>query len=167
MTDSPEGPPRRVPRLALLLAAALLAALLCERFLLGVFVVEGASMEPTLRSGQRVLVWRRPGELERGDLVVFRNPLRPGEVLLKRVVGLPGEALRSDGVRLFVTTREGPEVELAEPYRRGPGSAFPITRLGTEEFFVLGDNRAESVDSRRFGEIDRRLILGKVVDTLW
>jgi len=114
-----------------------LTLVLVNELLLTVFVVEGISMEPTLRDGQRVLVLRAHGEIGLRDLLVFKNPTAPEEVLLKRVLGLPGEEIRREG--------------------------HPPIRVPEAHFFLLGDNRDHSIDSRQFGTVERRLLIGKVV----
>jgi signal peptidase I len=139
-------------------------AVLCHELLLTVFVVQGVSMEPTLLPGQRVVVLRAGVQLSRGDLVVFKNPIHPRETLLKRVIGLPGEEIRSEQGRVYVGSFEVAEEGYLKP--GAPVTPFPSTRL-RGGFFLMGDNRAESIDSRQMGEIDQRLILGKVVFTLW
>ncbi|MCW8139192.1 MAG: signal peptidase I [Planctomycetota bacterium] len=164
MEGTPTERPRR--RAAWIVAAAALAAGVgvAQSLLFSVCVVRGASMRPTLAPGERVLVYKLAADLGRGDLVVLRNPDAPDDLLVKRVVGLPSERLGAHGGRLFVG-----EQYLAEPYVL-PGTHagdLPPAEVPAGHYFVLGDNRAESVDSRAFGAVERRLLVGKVVLSLW
>lgn len=142
---------------------ALAATVFVTQVVLGACVVDGDSMLPTLRHGERVLILRLHGPLQRGDLVVFKNPWAPEDLLVKRVLGLPGDALSVDAGRLCV----GP-FQQAEPYL-SPGT--PLEGLVSPTvvpegcYFLLGDNRPSSVDSRRFGAVPGHLLVGKVVST--
>lgn len=146
--------------LAVVVLAGAVLTFLCHELLLTVFVVHGQSMEPTLHHGQRVLVLRPLGEISRGDLLVFRNPHASDEVLIKRVLALPGETLKVEAGRLLVDGLHRPE-----PYVK-PGTALlklAQERCPPDTYYLLGDNRAESFDSRKLGPIERRLLLGKVI----
>lgn len=141
--------------------AALAATTFVTRVVLGACVVDGDSMLPTLRHGERVLVLKLHGALQRGDLVVVKNPWAPDELLVKRVLGLPGDALSVDGGRLCVG-----QFQQAEPYL-SPGTPLDglvsPTVVPEGSYFLLGDNRPASVDSRRFGAVPTHLVVGKVV----
>ena len=121
-------------------------------------------MQPALAAGQRVLVSRVGGAPARGDLVVLRSPLDPDALLVKRVVGLPGERVETRGGRLFVG-----DMELVEPWvpAGAPRGSIAPVRVPPGHLFVLGDNRPESVDSRTFGPVEDRLLVGRVVASLW
>lgn len=147
-----------------MVATALVAVALCHSLVFSVCVVSGASMRPTLAPGERVLVYRLASEFTRGDLVVVKNPDAPDDLLVKRIVALPREEVAARSGVLTV----GPFV-VPEPYvlRGTTIGDLPPSRVPEGHYFVLGDNRAESVDSRTFGAIDRRLVVGKVVLSLW
>lgn len=128
-----------------------------------VCVVRGASMEPTLGEGERVLVWRR-GRIARGDVVVFSHPDATDELLVKRVVAVEGSTVGSYRGRLVVD-----EIVLEESWVK-PGTALgplPPLVVPPGRLYLLGDNRAESIDTRTLGTIDRHLVVGVVVCKLW
>jgi signal peptidase I len=129
-----------------------------------VCAVSGASMEPTYLDGDRLLIERGLGEVQRGDVLVIRNPLASQELLVKRVVGLPGEALHGSGEQLFVNG-----APLREPYAKsgtGVGDLLP-SQVPAGHYYMVGDNRTESIDSRQFDAVGRDLVVGKVVSHLW
>ena len=139
------------------------------------FRVVGNSMAPTLKEGQQVLAYipgQETGALPRGAMVVLRHPVLPGQIYIKRIIGLPGESIRIDGHRVYLDDILLPEPYLAEgqaPY----GFETPhreTARLwinDAEEYFVLGDRREDSQDSRSFGPVHRDLILGLVWLRYW
>lgn len=143
-----------------------------------------ASMEPTIQSGALMGVdkaaYRRAADVRRGDIIVFRFPEAPDQLFVKRVIALPRERISmKDGrvaisnVPLTVRGRGGSRTEIAgkEQYRtEGAGTCgeiadnLPALRLGEEQFFVLGDNRCKSRDSRFWGPLAFSLVVGKVVE---
>lgn len=128
------------------------------------FQVVGPSMEPTYRPGQTVLVQDYAStstDPQRGDVVIFSPPGTAQPSYMQRVVGLPGERVRVDA-QGAVTINGAP---LHEPYVKTgghPDGVIAVT-LGPGEYFLLGDNRPNSLDSRIFGPIPRANIVGKVV----
>ena len=133
------------------------------------YTVRGDSMMPSFRPGDLLLVSGRASTRSapaRGDVVVVRDPRDAGNELLKRIVGMPGDEVGlSDGL-LFLN---GEHVE--EPYLGGlpssPGLVPGNWRLGDAEFFILGDQRTRSTDSRQFGAIPRELIVGRAWCRIW
>ena len=129
------------------------------------YEVRGHSMLPTLPPGTRVTASRLPlclGRLRRGDVVVVKPPTRTKRLEIKRVLGLPNETVSWSDGRIQVNHRP-----LEEPYAKIP--AHPpgddetrTVHLGPGQYFVAGDNRLFSHDSRRYGPISRRAILGVV-----
>ena len=122
-------------------------------------LVQGDSMRPTLRPGQRLAVGPLDRPPRRGDLVVVG---REGFEVVKRVVGLPGERLRLAGGRLEV---DG--VEVAEPYLAGSAGGDLELRLGDGQYLVLGDHRAASTDGRDFGPVPAEALAGRVRFAYW
>jgi signal peptidase I len=123
-------------------------------------------MEPLLHGGERIPVSKvsyRVGEVERYDVVVLRSP--DGPVVVKRILGLPGESVSiRDGV-FQVDGAALPERYVASEHR-SHDALGPLV-LGPDEFFVVGDNREVSVDSRRVGPVPRKSIKGKAVFRYW
>jgi signal peptidase I len=145
-------------RLGLALLAAALVALLIQRFLFCLVVVCGESMAPDLREGQVCLVGKALQGITRGDVVIARD----GEgQTVKRVVGLPNESLYFSNGKVYVNGRELPEPYLPQATRTYPLYQTRFT-LGPEHFFLMGDNRARSQDSRSYGPLHGKSILGKV-----
>lgn len=153
-----------------LIKVGLLAALtigLIRYFLFKPFYVKGASMEPNFYDNEYLIVdelsyrFRAP---ERGEVVVFRYPGDPSEYFLKRVIGLPGERVKISNGHVTIYNSEHPEgVEVSESYlpKDLATTGDETTTLGDKEYFVLGDNRPNSFDSRRFGPISLDAIVGR------
>lgn len=123
------------------------------------FEVRGSSMRPSLEPGDWLLAMR-PRRPRRGDLVVLRHPDRGFEVV-KRVVGLPGERVRTDGRRVWVGGRA-----LAEPYAHGTGASGEW-EVPAGHVVVLGDDRGHSTDSRTFGTVNVARLSGRAVIRYW
>ena len=158
-------PARRSPWLVLgLQVGALLAfAYLC---LFNLSVVRGSSMAPRIHDGDRILIDHLSyvfGEVQRGDIVVLKYPLDPSVDYIKRVVGLPGdEVLLEDGEVWVNGVRiDEPYVDEPDPFSR------QRVRVKPAHFFVLGDNRPRSSDSREFGLVPQDYIRGRVELRVW
>ena len=144
-------------------------------FLVQPFYVKGASMEPNFYDHEYLIIDEisyRFGEPERGDIIVFRYPKNPQEYFIKRIIGLPGEKIQvKDGqVRIINNNNQDGSI-LDEPYLANGTKTYSltedITSLGEKEFFVLGDNRNSSKDSRSFGPVNRSFITGRVILRGW
>jgi signal peptidase I len=122
--------------------------------------VEGDAMAPTLGDGDRVSVTKAVEPLKRGDIVVFDYPRDPSRMFLKRIVGLPGEQIEitDQGVTIDGRPLDEPYVLPANRSTRRSGP----TRIQDGEYFVMGDNRRNSEDSRHWGTVRRELIRSKV-----
>jgi signal peptidase I len=184
---------RFLAELPFLLLAALVLTVLVKGFLIQAFFIPSRSMEPTLQVGDRVVVNRlayRIGDPAYGDVVVFLRSTDTGEAppdgplswvrravaqglggtppgsedLIKRVVGLPGDTLKGKNGRLYRNGRKVPEPYLAG---RGFTSSFGPVKVKPGEYWVMGDNREDSADSRSFGAIARSQLVGRAVLTVW
>jgi signal peptidase I len=130
------------------------------------FIVSGSSMYPTYHNGEYLIVnetIKYIGEYERGDVVILRYPNDPSKYFIKRVIGLPGETvtIRNGIVSITSPTRTTPLV-LNEPYVKNQKVNENSSRtLSNDEFFVMGDNRSASSDSRVWGPVPRRLMNGE------
>lgn len=130
------------------------------------FFVSGASMDPTFADGQYLIVDEisyRLNEPKRGDVVIFRYPKAPAQYFIKRVVGLPGETIfiKEQGQVFIKNNTEKALLAIKEPYVVFPRPDQIERVLEPDEYFVMGDNRAGSFDSRAWGPVKRDLIIGK------
>lgn len=137
-------------------------------FLIQPFYVKGASMEPTFFDKEYLIINElhyRLNEPVRGDVAVFRYPRIPSEYFIKRVIGLPGETVEIRDGKIFLYTKEKPNgYELQESYLDEIFTdGIKRVTLGLDEFYVLGDNRDESMDSRMFGPVKREYFIGRVM----
>ena len=144
---------------------ALALALVVHLFLAQATIVYGQSMEPNLRERQRLIIDKisfRVHPPQRNDIVVLSMP-GMDEMLVKRVIGLPGEAVEIHKGIVYVNNEP-----LPEPFPHGIGLySMPPVTLGPLSYFVLGDNRDNSNDSRSFGPVKREYILGRVWLRYW
>ncbi|MFC6314576.1 signal peptidase I [Lapidilactobacillus achengensis] len=138
-------------------------------------VVSGPSMQPTFYDGDR-LITSRLSKIKRGDVVVLEAPDEPGSLYIKRVIGLPGDTVTAKGGHVYVNGKR-----LSEPYLKeyDPGNGLPFQedftlqqKLGRKtvpanSYFVMGDNRPISKDSRRIGFIKKSAINGVVKLRYW
>ena len=131
------------------------------------FIVSGDSMVPTFQNGEYLIVDELTYRFEipkRGDVIIFRYPLEPRKFFIKRIVGLPGETLQIDGNKITVTnpvTKQS--VVLDEPYIQSIRDDHVEVTLSSDQYYVLGDNRAESSDSRIWGPLPRKNIIGRPI----
>ncbi|MDB5237385.1 MAG: signal peptidase signal peptidase [Parcubacteria group bacterium] len=130
------------------------------------FVVEGESMHPTFENTDYLvvdeLVYRFHAPM-RGEVIVFRLPGDPNKFLIKRVIGLPGETVRIDHGIVSIITPSGNTLKLSEPYVVAEDATYTQdTPLGPDQYFVMGDNRPVSSDSRSWGTLPRQNIIGRV-----
>ncbi len=136
-------------------------------FLIQPFYVKGASMEPNFYDHEYLIIDElsyRMREPLRGEIVVFRYPRDPSQYFIKRVIGLPGETVEISNAQVVIFNEENPNGKaLEEEYLEGEltQGKKKIT-LGPDEYFVLGDNRDESLDSRSFGPVTMDDIIGRV-----
>ncbi len=128
------------------------------------FIVNGQSMLPTLENGDYLIIDEisyRYNKPERGEVIVFRLPSNQKRFLIKRVIGLPGETVVISGDKVTIHKINGDTIQLDEQYLNGNFSSYQTSELQDNEYFVMGDNRNNSSDSRAWGVLDRDLIIGK------
>ncbi len=153
--------------IAIFVILAVLIVLPIRLFLAQPFVVEGESMQPTFENGDYLIVDEisyRFNPPERGDVIVFKSPANPAVFYIKRIVGLPNESVIISRGEVTVTTTAGEKIVLDEPYVVAEDATYSKpTHLGADEYYVLGDNRPNSSDSRIWGALPADDIMGKPV----
>lgn len=153
---------------ALAFMVAITVGVFVHVFVMEPFEVDGSSMEPSFFSGDRVLLSKISYHLSsprRGDVVVFHYPADPTRDFIKRVIGLPGDTVQVHNGYVYVNGRT-----IQEDYLRSfPLEEFPSARVPTDSYFVLGDNRNNSMDSRdsHVGFVQSKYLVGKVEMVYW
>jgi signal peptidase I len=129
------------------------------------FIVSGSSMFPTFQDGQYLVVDEISYELgnpQRDDVVVFKYPNDTTKFFIKRVIGLPNETVKIDGSDVTIINKEHPEgFKLDQPFVENKSSNEMTYTLKADEYFVMGDNRSASSDSRYWGPVPRKLMVGR------
>ena len=153
--------------IVVIVAAAFAIAMLVQAFLVKPFTIHQVSMEPTLNEGDRILISRLTYHFrdpKNGDVIVFHSPVKPGEDLVKRVIAVGGDRVSVSDGKVYVNG-----VAQVEPYLLEQGFAgdYPETKIPTGKLFVMGDNRNNSGDSRFFGPIDRKSVIGCAFVVYW
>jgi signal peptidase I len=130
--------------------------------------VEGTSMMPSLEDQERIFVNKfvyRLEPIERGDVVVFRYPRDPSKSYIKRVIGMAGDRIRIEGGEVYVNGQQLDESYVPPEY--ADTRSYPEVVVPAHSFFVLGDHRSMSNDSRDFGAVNQSYIYGKAVFGYW
>ncbi len=163
MPNSGKGLLKDLFTLALLIVLVVIPIRL---FIVSPFVVDGESMHPTFGNLNYLIVdeivyaFTSPA---RGDVVVFRYPVDPTVYYIKRIIGLPGETVSINRGAVTITQTDGTKITLAEPYVVGEDATYSKSvTLRAGEYFVLGDNRPNSSDSRVWGPLPKKDIVGRV-----
>lgn len=141
-------------------------------FIASPFIVSGASMEPAFDSGHYLIIDQityRFHPPERGDVIVFRYPNDPSKFFIKRIIGLPSETVNINNGSVSIVSGEFPGgILLSEPYIVFPKNGEVISAtLSDNEYYVLGDNRANSSDSRVWGTLPGEYITGRALVRLF
>jgi len=146
---------------------ALLIVLPIRLFVINPFIVSGASMVPVFENGEYLIIDQityRFEEPKRGDVIVFRYPKDPSKFFIKRIIGLPGESVEVKNGTPSVKNPGGDKFTvLEEPFIKNKSSDNGTYALGENEYFVMGDNRISSSDSRVWGTLDRKFIVGRAL----
>ena len=155
------------------LAVAFIVMLPVRLFLIQPFIVSGNSMAPAFTDGNYLVIdelYTQHETPQRGDVVIFRYPLDPSLYYIKRIVGMPGETMTIDKGAVSIDKRDGtrqvlvvPRPSITELTQVEP----IITKLAKDEYFVLGDNRSESSDSRDWGPLQSKFIIGRALMRIW
>jgi signal peptidase I len=169
-TDSPadthekeEHPLTEIVRFSLI---AILIVIPIRMFVAQPFIVSGASMDNTFHNGEYLIVDQVSyyfDQPKRGEVIIFKYPRDPSKFFIKRVVGAPGDTINIDGSTVTITNELHPDgMVLDEPYIKSmrPGASLSET-LGDHEYFVMGDNRDQSSDSRTWGVLQESFIVGR------
>jgi signal peptidase I len=177
VSTSPPVKTRSVRKIAIewavIIVVAVAASFLIRTFAIQTFVIPSGSMKPTLHVGDRILVNKLSvdfGSINTGDVIVFKAPPAVNcsedgiTDLVKRVIGLPGQHLTSKGNTVYVNGKA-----LKEPwtYFHAIGSPIGHVTVPQNSYFVMGDNRANSCDSRFWGTVPRSDIIGKAFLRVW
>jgi len=163
MSDTGKGLLKDLFTLALLI---ILVVIPIRVFVISPFVVDGESMHPTFENLDYLIIdeilynFRAPA---RGDVIVFRYPSNPSIFYIKRVIGIPGETVSINHGVVTITTADGKSFALDEPYIVNEDATYTKdVSLNQEEYFVMGDNRPNSSDSRVWGPLPKKDIIGRV-----
>jgi signal peptidase I len=157
-----------------IVALALVIILPVRYYVVQPFFVKGASMESNFQDGDYIFVDELSYELgqnpARGDVVIFRYPLDQTQFFIKRIIGLPGETVDIKNNTVTISNAQYPNGFVLDEAYLDPGQQTLGTErltLGAKDYFVLGDNRLRSSDSRNWGVLNRSLITGKAFIRLW
>lgn len=146
---------------------AILIVVPIRLFIAQPFVVEGESMHPTFESADYLIVDELTyhfHEPVRGDVIIFRYPGDPRVFYIKRIIGLPGETVHINRGQTTITKQDGTSLTLSEPYVVAEDATYTQdTVLGSDQYFVMGDNRPRSSDSRIWGPLPRKDIIGRAL----
>ncbi|MFC1663980.1 signal peptidase I [Patescibacteria group bacterium] len=157
---------------AKIVIVALVIVVPIRYFLFQPFFVKGQSMEPNFENGDYLIIDEISYRLrspERGEVVVFKYPQNPSQRYIKRIIGLPGETIEVEDGKVIIFTENKPEILDESGYIPYYLQTFGDTRiiLDENEYFVLGDNRTSSSDSRRWGVLPEENIIGRVLLRAW
>lgn len=149
---------------------ALIIVLPIRYFLFQPFFVDGQSMDPNFEDGDYLIVDELSYRLRdpaRGEVIVFNYPQDPSQRYIKRIIGLPGETIEITNGKIYITNTERIELDESEYLSSIFTTGAININLGEKEYFVLGDNRAASSDSRRWGTLPRENIIGQAFFRAW
>lgn len=150
------------------LVYALVFALVLRTYAVASFIIPSGSMEDTLKVHDLLIANKLSYKVfgdnpQRGDVMIFRPPLEPHKDYIKRVIGLPGDTVEVKNGVVYVNDKPLEEDYIKEP----PHSNFPRTKIGPDEYFMMGDNRNHSQDSRVWGTVKRSAFEGKALFIFW
>ncbi len=147
---------------------AVLLAFIIRFFLFQPFYIPSGSMEPTLKKGDRIVVNKltyRLGEPKRGDIIVFKYPVNPKRDFIKRLIGLPGETIEVKDSKVYIDGKVLEQPFLPKKFTYN--SNFGPVKIPENEYFMMGDNRNNSEDSRYWGTLPDENIIGRAIFVYW
>ena len=158
--------------IAKIVIIALLIVVPIRYFIFQPFFVKGQSMEPNFSNGDYLIIdeityrFRPP---QRGEVVVFKYPSDPSQRYIKRIIGIPGETIEIEEGKVIIYNEEGGRILEESDYLSSSVFTSGNLRLTLDgnEYFVLGDNRVASADSRRWGSLPQENIVGRVLIRVW
>jgi signal peptidase I len=170
--DTPTGPEKKRHGMYLgeileSVAIAVILAVIIRFFLFQPFYIPSGSMEPTLKPGDRIIVNKliyRYSQPERGDIMVFKYPRDPARDFIKRAVGLPEETVEIKNSKVYINNKEIPQPFLEPGLQFG---SFGPVEVPEGSYFMMGDNRNNSEDSRVWGTLPRENMVGKAMFIYW
>lgn len=164
---------RTIGEWVLILVLAMGAAFVIRSYIFQTFYIPSVSMVPTLEVGDRIIVSKIStslGSIHRGDIIVFARPPREScggsdvTDLVKRVIGLPGETISSRGNQILIN---GKVIEQRWNVTAPLGREVGTVKIPQGQYFMMGDNRSASCDSRYWGTLPKKYVVGKVVMRIW
>ncbi len=151
----------------LYIGAAIGLALLIQAFVIRPFIVSGNSMDPNIKNGQYLIIDEVSYKLHapnRGDVIVFKAPPEPSKYYIKRIIGLPGDTVTIDGSTVTITNTQHPNgLVLQEPFIEHTSKDMMTVKVPVDNYFVMGDNRSGSYDSRSWGMLPIKNIRGRAL----
>jgi signal peptidase I len=145
---------------------AIILSFLIITFIVQAFYIPSGSMRPTLKPGDRIFVNKfiyRFKDPERFDIIVFKYPVNPRKKFIKRVIGLPGDTVEIKSGNVYINAKQ-----IEEDYTLDQGySDYQKVKISPKNYFVLGDNRNNSEDSRFWGFVPRKNVVGKALFRFW
>lgn len=164
---------RSIVEVVVIAGIAVFAVVLCRQYVFNPYGISGSSMSPNFHDGDYVFVDQMSYRLrsaQRGEVIVFHGPASNGEDLLKRIIGLPGERVVVGDNKVTIFNKENPDgLVLDETYLDANAvtvGSVDVT-LKDGQYFVMGDNRSVSFDSRSWGPLDADLVVGRVALRIW
>jgi len=171
MHEVPQEKNKFWPELIKLLLLAVFIVIPFRMFVAQPFIVDGASMDPTFKDKQYLIVDEltyRFAEPQRGSVLIFKYPNDPSKYFIKRIIGLPGETVKiAEGKVTIINSLNPDGFVLTEPYIVFQKIDSSIVALSNDEYFVMGDNRLGSADSRMWGPVPRENFIGRPILRVW
>lgn len=146
-------------------ALALIIVIPIRTYIAQPFIVSGVSMVPTFQDGEYLIVDEisyHLGNIKRGDVVIFKYPHDPSRYFIKRIIGLPNETIKISKGKVTIFNKQNPDgFTLTEPYTNEVFDTTGEYNAGDNSYFVMGDNRNRSSDSRSWGLVDKKFLIGR------